>query len=121
MSTCCYHPNMSATIKAESTREQVRELFPEEHRAFVDELLIRYGITAYGDERAKPPGQLNISPKGYEPLLDVAFSHRIRLIASALGPAPTDLVSGRTTTTFWSLRWPAAPGTHGGMPSPASI
>src|SRR6202022_1661294 len=34
-----------------------------------------------------------ISPKGYEPLLDVAFAHRIRLIASALGPPPPDLVT----------------------------
>ena len=37
-------------------------------------------------------GGLNISPKGYEPLLDVAFAHDIRLIASALGPPPRDLV-----------------------------
>ena len=35
----------------------------------------------------------NISPKGYQPLLDVAFAHRIRLIASALGPPPPDLVT----------------------------
>jgi len=73
--------------------DQVRELLPEEHRAFVDELLIRYGIKPSGGEERRPPGELNISPKGYEPLLDVAFSHRIRLIASALGPAPEDLVT----------------------------
>jgi NAD(P)H-dependent flavin oxidoreductase YrpB (nitropropane dioxygenase family) len=73
--------------------KQARELLPEEHRAFVDELLIRYGITGVTDEEHRPTGQLNISPKGYEPLLDVAFAHRIRLIASALGPAPPDLVA----------------------------
>ena len=39
----------------------------------------------------RAPGS-NISPKGYEPLLDVAFAHHIRLIASALGPPPPDLV-----------------------------
>ncbi len=72
--------------------DRVRELLPEEHRAFVDELLIRYGITPSSDDERRPPGQLNISPKDYEPLLDVAFGHRIRLIASALGPAPADLV-----------------------------
>jgi nitronate monooxygenase len=35
---------------------------------------------------------LSISPRGYEPLLDVAFGHRIRLIASALGPPPPALI-----------------------------
>ena len=74
---------------------QVRELLPEEHRAFLDDLLTRYGITVSPEDRAQPPrsrGGLNISPKGYEPLLDVAFTHDIRLIASALGPPPSDLV-----------------------------
>ncbi|HEY9304995.1 MAG TPA: nitronate monooxygenase family protein [Mycobacterium sp.] len=70
---------------------QVQALLPDEHRAFVDDLLARYGIPA-SDEQRLPPGELNISPKGYEPLLDVAFAHRIRLIASALGPPPADLV-----------------------------
>jgi NAD(P)H-dependent flavin oxidoreductase YrpB (nitropropane dioxygenase family) len=45
------------------------------------------------DEERLPPGDLHISPKGYEPLLDVTFAHRIRLIASALGPPPPDLVT----------------------------
>jgi NAD(P)H-dependent flavin oxidoreductase YrpB (nitropropane dioxygenase family) len=71
--------------------KQARALLPAEHRAFVDDLLARYGIAPPTDEQRLPPG-LNISPKGYEPLLDVAFAHRIRLIASALGPPPADLV-----------------------------
>jgi NAD(P)H-dependent flavin oxidoreductase YrpB (nitropropane dioxygenase family) len=72
---------------------QVSELFPEEHRAFIDDLLGRYGIPVSTDRpRTSRGGGLNISPKGYEPLLDVAFSHDIRLIASALGPPPSDLV-----------------------------
>ena len=74
---------------------QVRELLPEEHRAFLDDLLARYGITVSPEDRAQrrsSGGGLNISPKGYEPLLDVAFTHDIRLVASALGPPPSDLV-----------------------------
>jgi NAD(P)H-dependent flavin oxidoreductase YrpB (nitropropane dioxygenase family) len=72
---------------------QVWKLLPEEHRAFVDDLLVRYGIPVPADRpRTSRGGGLNISPKGYEPLLDVAFSHDIRLIASALGPPPSDLV-----------------------------
>ena len=73
--------------------KQARELLPEEHRAFVDDLLVRYGIPMPDDEQRLAPGDLNISPKGYEPLLDVAFGHGIRLIASALGPPPPELVT----------------------------
>jgi NAD(P)H-dependent flavin oxidoreductase YrpB (nitropropane dioxygenase family) len=73
--------------------KQARELLPEEHRAFVEDLLVRYGIGAPTDPpRSSSAGGLNISPKGYEPLLEVAFAHDIQLIASALGPPPADLV-----------------------------
>lgn len=72
--------------------KQVRELLPEEHRAFVEDLLARYGITAQAEPPRATVGGLNVSPKGYEPLLEVAFAHDIRLIASALGPPPADLV-----------------------------
>lgn len=71
--------------------ERVRTLLPDEHRAFVEDLLARYDITVPPDDQRRATG-LNISPKGYEPLLDVALRHQIRLIASALGPPPTDLV-----------------------------
>ncbi|MCV7030357.1 NAD(P)H-dependent flavin oxidoreductase [Mycobacterium sherrisii] len=72
--------------------KQVKDLLPDEHRAFVEDLLARYDIPAPAEPQSAPRGGLNISPKGYEPLLDVAFAHNIRLIASALGPPPADLV-----------------------------
>src|SRR6201999_1891676 len=72
--------------------KQARELLPEEHRAFVDDMLARYGIPAPTEPPRPIGGGLNISPKGYEPLLEVAFAHDIRLIAGALGPPPADLV-----------------------------
>ena len=31
---------------------------------------------------------MNVSPSGIAPLLDVSFAHRVRLVASALGPPP---------------------------------
>lgn len=71
---------------------QARTLLPDEHRAFVDDLLARYGVTATAEPTRGSLGALSISPKAYEPLLDVAFSHKIALIASALGPPPADLV-----------------------------
>ena len=73
--------------------KRARSLLPQEHLAFVDDLLARYGIAAPTDPpRNSPAGGLNISPKGYEPLVEVAFAHNIRLIASALGSPPVDLV-----------------------------
>jgi NAD(P)H-dependent flavin oxidoreductase YrpB (nitropropane dioxygenase family) len=73
--------------------QQVTELLPEEHRRFVDDLLSRYGVPASAAEHPRQSGGLNISPKGYEPLLDVVFAHQIRLIASALGSPPAELVT----------------------------
>ena len=85
-------PNYVGAERGGIDAVQIRELLPEQHRAFLDDLLARYGIAVPDDADRTPPGSLNISPKGYQPLLDVAFAHDIRLIASALGPPPPDLV-----------------------------
>ncbi|MHB1912875.1 MAG: NAD(P)H-dependent flavin oxidoreductase [Acidimicrobiales bacterium] len=76
-------------------RESVRSLLPPEQQQFVDDILLRHGVPPLDDEsRANlgRRGMMSISPRGYEPLLDVAFAHRIRLIASALGPPPPALI-----------------------------
>ncbi|MBV8304332.1 MAG: nitronate monooxygenase, partial [Acidimicrobiia bacterium] len=77
-------------------RETVRQLLPPEQQAFVDDILRRYGVPELDDETRGlvfgRGGVLSISPKGYEPLLDIAFAHGIRLIASALGPPPPALI-----------------------------
>jgi NAD(P)H-dependent flavin oxidoreductase YrpB (nitropropane dioxygenase family) len=76
-------------------RDAVRQLLPAEQQQFIDEILRRYEVPELLDDQRSEMGRgggLNISPGGYEPLLDVAFAHRIRLIASALGPPPPQLV-----------------------------
>ncbi len=74
-------------------REAVRQLLPPEQQQFVDDILSRYGIPALPDAGGDSPLDLmRVSPKGYEPLLEVAFAHRIRLIASALGAPPPALI-----------------------------
>ena len=76
-------------------REAVRQLLPPEQQQFVDDILRRYGVPELPDDLGDAllrGGSLSISPKGYEPLLEVAFAHGIRLVASALGPPPPSLI-----------------------------
>lgn len=75
------------------TADQVRALLPPEQQAFVEDILRRYDVPELpvGDDPLQHRA-LSISPKGYGPLLDVAFAHHIRLVASALGPPPPDLI-----------------------------
>jgi len=76
-------------------REAVRQLLPPEHQQFVDDILARYDVPQLPDEQRQMMGRgrgLSISPSGYEPLLDVTFAHKARLVASALGPPPPSLI-----------------------------
>lgn len=76
-------------------REAVRQLLPPEHQQFVDDILRRYDVPELPSDQRAALGRgrgMNISPSGYEPLLDVAFAHKIRLVASALGPPPPSLI-----------------------------
>lgn len=76
-------------------RDAVQSLLPPEQQQFVDDILRRYDVPPIDDEMRRELGRrgtMSVSPRGYEPLLDVAFAHRIRLIASALGPPPPALI-----------------------------
>jgi len=71
----------------------LRAQIPEQHLMFVRGLLDQYGIPelAVLDDNSGIVAGLN--PGGAEALLDVAFSHRISLVASALGTPPPGLVA----------------------------
>jgi NAD(P)H-dependent flavin oxidoreductase YrpB (nitropropane dioxygenase family) len=77
-------------------REAVRSLLPPEQQQFVDDILRRYDVPELSDEQRRElagnRGGMSISPKGYEPLLDVTFAHDVKLVASALGPPPPALI-----------------------------
>jgi NAD(P)H-dependent flavin oxidoreductase YrpB (nitropropane dioxygenase family) len=70
------------------------EMIPEEHRKFVNDLMERYGVPPLPDDEkiTATGGLLSWSHKGAQPLMDVAFAHKTRLIANALGPAPDYMV-----------------------------
>lgn len=73
----------------------LRSQIPSEHLAFMDELLARYDIPPLPPvdpaKKVKRAG-LQVDPRSMSPLLDVAFAHDIRLIVSALGSPPKELV-----------------------------
>src|SRR3954454_11332277 len=74
---------------------KLAEMIPDEHRTFVNDLLERYGVPPLPEEEkiSATGGLLSWSHKGAQPLMDVAFAHKTRLIANALGPAPDYMVS----------------------------
>lgn len=73
-------------------RSTLESLLPPAQRRFVDDILARYGVPALPDGESSGRGGMQIDPAGYEPLLDVAFAHRIGLFASALGAPPAPVV-----------------------------
>lgn len=74
----------------------LKSLVSEDHKKWLDELLDRYGVPqlppSEKDGDTREFAGMRIDPKSMAPLLDVAFDHRISLIASALGPPPPHLV-----------------------------
>ncbi len=73
----------------------LRAQIPEEHIRFVEALMEKYGIprrSTEGPEGGEYVPAVNTDPGIVSQLLDVAFSHRISLIASALGTPPPYLV-----------------------------
>jgi NAD(P)H-dependent flavin oxidoreductase YrpB (nitropropane dioxygenase family) len=75
-------------------RDALRHLLPAEQQQFVDDILRRYSVPELPDDQRRSLGRgtMSISPRSYQPLLDVSFAHGIRLIASALGPPPPSLI-----------------------------
>jgi NAD(P)H-dependent flavin oxidoreductase YrpB (nitropropane dioxygenase family) len=69
-------------------------MIPDAHRQFVADMMDRYGVPPLPESEPLPRdlGLLSWSHKGAQPLMDVTFAHRTRLIANALGPAPDYMV-----------------------------
>ena len=67
-------------------------MIPEEHRRFVRELLEKHGVPPLAESVPPRPGFV----VGYEQqreVIELLFSRRIRLIASALGPPPEWMIT----------------------------
>jgi NAD(P)H-dependent flavin oxidoreductase YrpB (nitropropane dioxygenase family) len=67
-------------------------MIPAEHRAFLDDLMVRYGIGADTAGQETMLGNLRIGDEHVGPLIDVAFAHNPKVFASALGSPPAWLI-----------------------------
>ena len=86
--------NLSVRTNAGATQAELIAQIPDQHRAFVQDLLRRHdvdpthGTYAREDPSRPPPYQAETG----EHLMDVAFRHPIRLIANALGVPPASML-----------------------------
>jgi NAD(P)H-dependent flavin oxidoreductase YrpB (nitropropane dioxygenase family) len=72
--------------------ETLRARVPERHKEFVQALLGRYGVTLDLDDPRVAKREMPLLPAVSERLMDVAFSHPIKLIANALGVPPQSMI-----------------------------
>lgn len=80
--------------EARDRQADLVSLIPQEHKDFVQRLLEKYEVPI-GDlpvERPRGSGT-RVTAEGATELIDVALSHPIRLIASALGTPPPEMVA----------------------------
>ncbi|MEQ1699072.1 MAG: nitronate monooxygenase family protein [Ilumatobacteraceae bacterium] len=80
------------------TMDDIRQLIPAEHKAFVDDILRRYDVPPLPDDEGPGRGVANsgnaapFSANQADPLLDIALAHQPALIVNALGPPPPHMI-----------------------------
>jgi NAD(P)H-dependent flavin oxidoreductase YrpB (nitropropane dioxygenase family) len=72
--------------------ETLRARVPERHKEFVQALLARYAVTLDLDDPRVMKREMPLLPAISERLMEVAFSHPIKLIANALGVPPQSMI-----------------------------
>lgn len=75
----------------------LKAMVPDAHREWIEQVLERYSVPALppatdSEREQRGMAGLRIDPKSMGPLIDVAFAHKVALIASALGTPPRWLV-----------------------------
>ena len=91
--SCCPIGTRSATTARRSTPRRSASCCRAEQQQFVEEILRRYEVPELPERgRRARSAAINVSEGRVGGLLDVAFGHPIRLVASALGDPPLDLV-----------------------------
>jgi NAD(P)H-dependent flavin oxidoreductase YrpB (nitropropane dioxygenase family) len=104
-------------LSADETAARV----PAEHVEFARDLLLRYGVIGNGDDfRLRPAAAVQYEEENVKALLDVAFSHPVRLVASALGIPSPELVARAKSSGVPTPCWPPGASPTGGRSRPRS-
>lgn len=80
------------------TMDDIRQLIPAEHKAFVDDILRRYDVPPLPEGDGPGRGVANsgtaapFSANQADPLLEIALAHRPALVVNALGPPPPHMI-----------------------------
>jgi len=80
------------------TMDDIRQLIPAEHKAFVDDLLRRYDVPPMPTDEGPGRGVANsgtaapFSANQADPLLEIALAHKPALVVNALGPPPPHMI-----------------------------
>jgi NAD(P)H-dependent flavin oxidoreductase YrpB (nitropropane dioxygenase family) len=71
--------------------DQLKEMIPQQHRDFVEDLLAKYDVPQLSEEERSSGLLAWVHEKGREQV-QIALEHPIKLLANALGPPPKDVV-----------------------------
>ena len=71
--------------------DQLKEMIPQQHRDFVENLLAEYDVPQLSEEERSSGLLAWVHEKGREQV-QIALEHPIKLLANALGPPPKDVV-----------------------------
>ena len=80
------------------TMDDIRQLIPAEHKAFVDDILRRYDVPPLPEGDGPGRGVANsgtaapFSANQADPLLEIALAHQPALVVNALGPPPAHMI-----------------------------
>ncbi|MDQ0674697.1 NAD(P)H-dependent flavin oxidoreductase YrpB (nitropropane dioxygenase family) [Pseudarthrobacter siccitolerans] len=85
-------PGKTAAGNPNDLIASLRAQIPQEHIDFVAGLLKKYGVPEATEFENKDELSASVNPEGAMALVDVAFTHKISLIANALGTPPPVLV-----------------------------
>jgi NAD(P)H-dependent flavin oxidoreductase YrpB (nitropropane dioxygenase family) len=82
-----------ADLSGPDLAAQLDAMIPEGHRRYVEEVLDRHGVPALPAGVPRPRGLLGWTDQGARSQVEVALAHPIKLLVSALGPPPPDVVA----------------------------
>ena len=86
-------PTSMAVTDETDTPEQIADMVPEEHRDFARNILAQHNIDTADVYQGQRAGSGGFLTKGKATnIIDVAFSHPIKLIANALGVPPRYMI-----------------------------